>query len=242
MIKNCEYCNKEFETKNGHNNQRFCSKACAIRSRFHEDEGLFRDSVDDYIQKYILGLIITDGCVTRNNKSFVVCISLKDKEMIEQIRNVVCKTKRVYKDGNNYQVKWRNSNDVLYLQQLGISLRKTYTVGVKHFNNNIWHLVRGLFDGDGCVYKSTTRYNNKDYIYTYVSFTSGSKQFVNDLSNILLDNGISCRINIDSRRKNSKHPTYYLNIYKQRDVKKLKDLMYTDCYNWKLNRKYVLFA
>ncbi len=65
MVKNCEYCHKEFKTKRGHNEQKFCSKSCAVSSRFEEDEGLFRDGVDDYIQKYILGLIITDGCITK---------------------------------------------------------------------------------------------------------------------------------------------------------------------------------
>lgn len=242
MIKVCEHCNKKFETKNGHNTQRFCSKSCATSSRFPEDDGLFRDDIADYIQKYILGLIITDGCITKNNNNFIICISLKDKEMIEQIKNVVCKTKRIYRDGNNYQVKWRNSHDVLYLEQLGITQRKTYTVGIKYFSNNIWHLVRGLFDGDGCVYKSTTYDGNKHYTYTYVSFTSASKQFVDDLSNILSAYNINYKVNVDSRRKDSVRPTYYIKINKQKDVIRFKDLMYMDCNNWKLDRKYNLFV
>ena len=242
MIKVCEHCGKEFKTKNGHNNQTFCSKSCAISSRFKEDDGLFRNDVDDYVKKYILGLIITDGCVTKNGDKFVICISLKDKEMIEQIRDVVCKTKKVYRDGDNYQVKWRNSNDVYYLEQLGITQRKTYTVGIKYFGENIWHLIRGLFDGDGCVYNSTTTCGGKSYTYRYISFTSGSKQFVDDLCNILSANDISCKVSIDSRRKASVNKTYYVKVCKQKDVKKLKDLMYLNCNNWKLDRKYVLFA
>lgn len=133
MVKICECCHKEFITKRGHNNQRFCSKSCAVSSRFAEDEGLFRDDVEDNIQKYILGLIITDGCITKNRQKFVICISLKDKEMIEQIKNIVCKTKKVYQDGNNYQVKWRNSNDISYLEKLNIVQRKTYTIGIPFF-------------------------------------------------------------------------------------------------------------
>ena len=242
MVKICECCHKEFITKRGHNNQRFCSKSCAVSSRFEEDEGLFRDDVEDYIQKYILGLIITDGCVTKNGQKFVICISLKDKEIIEQIRNIVCKTKKVYKDGNNgYQVKWRNSNDISYLSKLNIVQRKTYTVGIPYFEHNISHLIRGLFDGDGCVYNSTTIDKGKKYMYQYISFTSGSKQFVDDLSNLLTDNGISFRVNIDSRRKDCANKTYYVKIYKKKDVQKLKDLMYENCNEWKLQRKYDLF-
>lgn len=241
MVKNCEYCNKEFETKRGHNEQRFCSKSCAVSSKFEEDDGLFRDGVDDYIQKYILGLIITDGCITKNGKKFVICVSLKDKEMIEQIRDIVCKTKKVYKDGNNYQVKWRNSNDISYLEKFNIAQRKTYTVGVPYFENNMWHLIRGLFDGDGSVYNDKTIDKGKEYIYQRISFTSGSKQFVDDLSQFLTINGISHKINMDSRRKDCANKTYYIKVYKKRDVQKLKNLMYNDCNNWKLERKYNLF-
>ena len=32
-----------------------------------------------------------------------------------------------------------------------------------------------------------------------------------------------------------------MKIYKKKDVQKLKSLMYKDCNNWKLNRKYDLF-
>ena len=241
MNKICDYCHKEFKIKYNHNNQRFCSKSCAVSSRYIEDEGLFRNDVDDYIQKYILGLIITDGCITKNRKNFVICVSLKDKEMIEQIRDIVCKTKKVYKDGNNYQVKWRNTNDILYLQKFNIVERKTYTVGVPYFECNMSHLIRGLFDGDGCVYKSTTIDNNKKYTYQYIAFTSGSKNFIDDLSVFLNNNNIHHRINIDSRSKKNINKTYYIKIYKKSDVKKLKNLMYKECNNWKLQRKYDLF-
>ena len=241
MIKICEHCHKEFETKRGHNNQRFCSKSCAVSSRFEEDEGLFRDDVDDYIQKYILGLIITDGCITKNRQKFVICISLKDKEMIEQIRNVVCKTKMVYKDGCNYQVKWRNSSDVSYLEKLNIAQRKTYTVGIPNFEHNMSHLIRGLFDGDGCVYDDKTIDKGKEYVYQRISFTSGSKQFVDDLSKFLTNNGIYHKINMDSRRKDCANKTYYVKVYKKSDVQNLKSLMYEECNNWKLQRKYDSF-
>lgn len=241
MVKNCEYCQKEFETKLGHNEQKFCSKSCAVSSRFEEDEGLFRYGVDDYIQKYILGLIITDGCITKNGKKFVICISLKDKEMIEQIRDIVCKTKKIYRDGNNYQVKWRNTEDVSYLESLGITQRKTYTVGIPYFYTNMSHLIRGLFDGDGCVYKSTTINNGKEYVYPYISFTSGSEQFIDDLSFFLTINGIHHTINEDSRRKYHANKTYYVKVYKKEDVQKLKNLMYKECNDWKLQRKYDSF-
>ena len=89
MKKNCRYCGNQFETKKGHNDQIYCCKSCSVKDRYTEDIGLFRDGIDDYIKKYILGLIITDGCLSKNGERIFICISLKDFEMIEQIRKLV---------------------------------------------------------------------------------------------------------------------------------------------------------
>lgn len=91
------------------------------------------------------------------------------------------------------------------------------------------HLIRGIFDGDGCIYKSKTICKGKEYMYRYISFTSGSKTFVNDLSNFLTNINIHFVINEDSRRKNNINKTYYIKIYKEKDVLKLKNLMYENC-------------
>ena len=105
MQKNCKYCGKKFETKKGHKNQMYCCKSCSVKDKYIEDIGIFRDEVDDCIKKYILGLIITDGCLSKSGSRIFICISLKDFEMIERIRNLVCPNKKIYKDGNNYQVR-----------------------------------------------------------------------------------------------------------------------------------------
>jgi hypothetical protein len=103
------------------------------------------------------------------------------------------------------------------------------------------HLIRGLFDGDGCVYKSTTTDNGKEYVYQYISFTSGSGKFVDDLCIFLVKNDIHFTIGEDSRRKYCDNKTYYVKIYKKKDVQKLRSLMYDNCNDWKLQRKYDLF-
>lgn len=112
MIKKCEYCNKEFETPTKHPHQRFCCKSCSVQARSKEDIGLFNNNIDDKIIKYIIGLILSDGCITTNGKKKVIVISLKDQYMIQYIRDLVCPTKKIYKDGINYQVRWRNQTDV----------------------------------------------------------------------------------------------------------------------------------
>lgn len=242
MIKTCRYCGKEFETKKGHNNQIYCCKSCSIKDRHEEDVGLFRADAPDFIQKYILGLIITDGCISKSGNNKYICISLKDKEMIDKIRCLVCPNKKIYKDGDNSQVKWRNKKDIEYLASLGIGERKTYTVELPMLQNNMWHMIRGICDGDGCVYKSTTidKKFNKEYTYTYVSFTTGSKNLANQLNEYLLDNGISSRISVDGRDGRA-NDAFYVRVTTKSGVNALRDFMYKDCEDWFLERKYKKF-
>lgn len=243
-IKNYKYCNKEFETKKGHNNQMYCCKSCSVKDRHKEDIGLFRSDVPDTIQKYILGLIITDGCITKRLERTYICISLKDSEMITKIRNLVCPNKKVYRDANNYQVKWRNDYDVQYLDSLGVHERKTFDVQFPIFNKNMWHLIRGIFDGDGCVYHSTLidKKYNKKYTYAYVSFTTASVSFAIELNKFLQQNNIKSKIYEDKRTSHKKNKTFYIKIFKKQSVSLLKNLMYYECADWLLERKYEKFT
>ena len=164
--------------------------------------------------------------------------------MIKQIHDLVCPTKKIYQDGNNYQVKWRNSADIKYLDNLNIKERKTYDVKMPIFQNNMWHFIRGVFDGDGCVYNSTTLYKkyNKKYTYQYITFTTASLKFANELNNLLQQNNIRSKVYLDKRIKEAhKNPTYYVKILHIPSVYIFKQLIYDNCKDWRLERKYEKF-
>ncbi len=242
MEKKCLKCGKLFTVKNGHYGQICCSRSCAVSSRYPEDLGVFRDDVDSSIQNYILGLIISDGCMTRNRNVEKVCISLNDYEMIEQIRNLACPTKKIYQAGKNFQVIWRNSNDWSYLNSQGIHERKTYSVGLDTSNPLVSHVIRGIFDGDGCIYESKTNDHKYGRIYSYkvVSITSGSKKLIDDIGVVLDNHGIRYSVNTDSRRTVNK--TYYLKIRRKSEIQNFKNWIYENSSQWKLLRKYSKFA
>ena len=86
--------------------------------------------------------------------------------------------------------------------------------------------ILGLIAADGCVYldkASGRRYRDK--IYLGVSITSGSKEFLEELSLILKWNlGISARVHKDSRHN---HSAYYLRIGKSRDIAQFRDFIYS---------------
>ena len=238
-MKKCLYCGNEFENKK-HKECIYCCKSCSVKARYSDDIGLFRKDIDKDVKLYILGLFITDGCLTKSKKEndFRMVISLKDKYMIEKIRDLVCPTKKIYKDGNNYQVKWRNKRDVRILNKLHIYQRKTKYIPFININKYKWDFIRGIFDGDGCVYINRTKYSKSGiyYNYTNISFTTGCEQFAIDLNLFLNENNIHSKIVKDNRRD-----TWYVKIYKQEDVSLLKNNMYNNKKDWYLERKYLIF-
>lgn len=237
----CKHCNKPFIITHGHNNQKFCSKSCAMKFRHPDDIGLFdREDISDRIKNYILGLIITDGCIRKTGESKTICISLKDEDMIIKIHDLVCPNRKYYKDGDNFQVIWKNANDIKYLTSLDITEHKTDFVPFIDLSDYMGDFIRGIFDGDGCVYTSTTHdyHINKDYNYTYISFTTGSPNFLIGLTNYLNKQNIEYNVIRDNRHKF----TYNVHITKKASVKSLYDLMYKDINDWKLNRKYNKFG
>lgn len=156
----------------------------------------FNKDLTDCEKSYILGLIITDGCIRKAGKnSKNICISSKDEYMLKMIMEKVYPEKKLYKDGDNWQAVWANKNDIQYLERLGITERKTYTVRLPDVDN-MSHLLRGIFDGDGCVYKSITHDNKygRFYTYTYVSISSGSHDFLVDIKEFLSKIGIQSYI------------------------------------------------
>lgn len=233
LIKICQYCKKEFTPKKGHKNQQFCCKSCSVKARSKEDIGLFfRENVDDCIKKYILGLIVTDGCIRKDT----ICISLKDEYMVSQIKELVSPSRKYYRDGNNFQVIWRNKSDVSYLQSIGIGTQKTRTVPFHENIDNVWHYMRGVFDGDGCAFIQTTidKKCNRKYNYLYISIVSGSSFFVNGLCNFFAHNNIFFTLTKDNRHNN----VFCVRLSRRDSVRKFCKNIYKDAGVWKLKRKY----
>ena len=207
--------------------------------RFPDDCGVFcNKNISDDIKAYILGLVLTDGCIRRNGQSKTICVSLKDEYMIKMIHDIACPTKKIYIDGNNRQVVWKNANDIKFLDSINVTERKTYTIRLPRVDN-MSDLLRGIFDGDGSVFNSITHDTKHDkyYKYTYVSITSGSKMFLIDMQNFLNTIDIHSRIVDDKRHK----CTSQLKITRCKDVIRFKNFIYQTETTWKLIRKYNKF-
>lgn len=148
---------------------------------------------------YVLGFFAADGTITTNkNKFSYFALQIRDRALLVRICAVIESdhkiSKRVHRKNNGifYRVQIGNTEICKDLQEMGFGPRKTGRLKmpklpVKYFPN----FVRGYFDGDGNVW---TGFVHKDRgKKTYVintTFTSCSKEFLNDLHIKLKERGI----------------------------------------------------
>ncbi len=246
----CLKCNKTFSSKK--KEQKYCSKSCAnsvsATNRKIEDRSIFKEGLNE-INAYILGLIYSDGCISydKHTKRFRITIAMNDEVLIEKIRTLMTPTKKLYtyKHPNGreftYSVVSTNPDDIKYLFELGLSERKSLSISYPNIPSEFdKSFIRGYFDGDGSVYKSTTNtyYKGvkKSYGYLCVKFTTGSKVFAKQLKECLRKHGILSNVVQDSRGKE----TYYVSIQSKENVEKFFKKIYKDS-TFYMERKYNKF-
>lgn len=239
IIKICPNCKKEFKARK--NATKFCSKSCSStinssKNKLVKDPSCFENL--DNNAAYIIGFILADGClVTKNNKSGFrnyITIGCNDRNIIEKIQTRMCPTKKISKTKTNcYYISSNNEYDYSYLLELGLTPRKSLTATLPSLSNELMsHLIRGYFDGDGCVYISAIKKGKK---YLAISFTSGSKKLLEQLQEFFRNINISSNISRDCRK-----PTYYLKIYSKESILNFYNYIYKDA-DFKMDRKYNKF-
>lgn len=169
---------------------------------------------------YVLGLIITDGCITKEGS---VSLSMNDREILEQVKMIM---------GSEHSVTASKHQDKLYhfqfarerlvkdLAQLGIGPRKSLTVKFPQIPEAYTaDFIRGVFDGDGSVFfvKDSKRcpINTK--------FCSGSKDFIVGLEANLQTLGLPKRNIYEQETKNG---IYYTIKYGHDDSQELFNVLY----------------
>lgn len=229
----CNKCLMEFYTNK--KNQRFCSKSCAnsqsSKNRKIQENSIFQNQLNE-TSAYILGLIISDGCISYDNhcKRYKITISMNDFYLIEFLRSRYSPTKKLYeyknKKGNaiTYTFISTNEYDVKYLNDMNITERKSNNVRLPFIEDRyISHMIRGIFDGDGSVYINKTKSNGIFYKYLNVSFTTGSEKLAEDIIDVLRANDILAHKVRDSRKT-----SWYVKIYSKLDLNTLYKYLYSN--------------
>lgn len=202
-----------------------------------EDNNIFKNGWNK-VNAYIFGWIMSDGCLKkegRNKNRHAVRITSNDKEIIEWMHGVMCVGNRIYVQGKNYSIKYRNLDGIAFMIEHNLKERKSLDMQFPLIPDEyLPFFIRGYFDGDGSVVLRETKYNT----YGQISFTSGSLEFLESLQNKLGSFGIDSRIYPDGRVGNN---CSYLRVIKRSEIEKLFFFLYADEGSKRLERKYIRF-
>ena len=239
----CKQCGKELTRIQILKHQKFCSKGCATSFRCAAHDPDVFEMQNKHILYYIIGLLITDGNISSNNKK--ITLSLTDKDLIETLapffidrekRRIYVSSPKMKNASPAYTLINTNSQSIQKLNGMGITSNKTYnTVMPQIPTPYIYDFLRGVLDGDGCIYVSSIVKGKK---YFAISVTTGSQKFAQDLTNTLTTMGYSPTIVIDSRRREQKHKTYYVKLNKQQEIQRFLQEIYRNANGVMIKQKY----
>ena len=187
--------------------------------------------------EYFLGLLLTDGCISkgREKKNSTISLSLNERDgyIVEQFRNFInpnLKLQKVLQNLNNsymHAVCFTNCEVEEWLKRKGNFNNKSYDC--KIYTPITWNILRGIFDGDGGFHSSC---NHLGF------FICGrSLVFIEQIKNFLFKYGFTVYLR---KRKNSISDSlflYYVEIHKINEVLKLGELMYGNSHIF-IKRKY----
>ena len=128
---------------------------------------------------YVVGLVTTDGCLSGDKRH--IEFTSKDIELVRtfrkclKIENVVGRKTSGYTGRKDYyRVQFGDVHFYEWLQELGLSSRKSKTLGrLKIPEHYFFDFLRGCFDGDGTIYSYWDPRWHSSYMF-YIGFTSAS--------------------------------------------------------------------
>lgn len=126
---------------------------------------------------YAVGLIATDGCLSRDG--LLIDLTSKDKEQLENFSKclgVKFKIGTKWSGGVNKNLRIQFKNKVFYnfLLSVGLTPAKSKTIGKINIPHKyFFDFLRGCFDGDGCFYSYWDPRWKSSHMF-YLEFTSAS--------------------------------------------------------------------
>lgn len=122
------------------------------------ESALDEDTPEKY---YLLGLIATDGCISRNRtaKYWSLSLASKDVVLLNDIRKFLRTSKPLYADKEMRSLVVYSSKMAAQLEAYGITERKTYNLKLlkKIPTKYVINFLHGCFDGDGSITKPKGR-------------------------------------------------------------------------------------
>ncbi len=185
---------------------------------------------------YVLGLLITDGCVS---KTGVVSLCINDLELLEKVKNVLGSAHSILpskSQPNLFRFSFARQHMVDRLFALGVTPRKSLTVKFPDIPAEyLPDFIRGVFDGDGSIFFDKRRKKSP----LRAKFMSSSEDFIKELARSLELLGMPARSIYKQKTKNG---WSFMFIYEHNDSATLFQILYQSAQNRLfLERKYNKF-
>lgn len=125
---------------------------------------------------YLVGLIASDGCLTRGR---TITFTSEDLELVQLFLELLGRTNKIGQNGGAFRTQVGDVQLYDWLIQMGITERKSLTIGgIAIPAGFLFPLARGLLDGDGSlvnnVYAGTGKALGRSYEGFTTRFVSGS--------------------------------------------------------------------
>jgi hypothetical protein len=232
----------------------------------------FFENPNSHKQNFMLGLIFSDGCIYIGDYSYILVFGNSSRYVVDLFaetfnKNISFKpaekigetvitrpdgTKHTIKaNKGRYTVTISSYRIVRDLLRLGIDFNKTYSHNISLFEKSdsmfMSSLLRGIFDGDGCISRyianTTKYYNGTEYRYSFpeATFTATSNwsDIVCRKIGDLYEKFIPLRHSEIVRNENSN-----CWIYKKKgnnNLQKIYNFLYKDCGDLKMPEKETIF-
>ena len=156
---------------------------------------------ENYFEKWskemawVLGIITTDGNIKFNRNCKRLRIGLQDKDILIKINKMMESNYPIRKrDFSKYKgwATWYYELDICRtkicrdLIELGIIPRKSKIIQFPSIPKKyLYDYIRGIIDGNGCLFVNKYFYKSKLYKYFRVTILSGSFKFLKKLKRLL---------------------------------------------------------
>ena len=222
------------------------------RARTYHCNDNYFESIDTEKKAYILGFIIADGHISKENR---LCFSnsIDDVSIFNEIKNEISPDSKIYFKKCNKGVKNRKEQCVLRIKsnvlcnqlqdKYSIHNNKTYDTKFT-FNLDlipkelIVHFIRGFFDGDGSI----SFYKTKGTIFFNFSFISTSFNFISQVAQLFENNFKVEKVirEIEGKTINWFTLRFDYDRHRAREIKKIYEFLYQDATIF-LERKRIKF-
>jgi len=153
----------------------------------------FFQEIDNELNAYFLGLLISDGNVfkdkTGRQASISITLDLKDEYMLEKFKEILQANTSVGHDGRGSgQIAVRSNIMAEDLAKYGVVPRKSYDTYLPKISNEMMpHLIRGIFDGDGSIMAKPSQKNDGHNRFLHSISFCGTHRLMEEISNYIFE-------------------------------------------------------